>query len=92
MAEVAGHIRHLDGDNKQYLVPICRPCNNLSPYEDYWIDGSVKLVYANSRHGGVRPNEVPWGTIGAGAAGGALLLWIVCKLNQPAPQPQPPPP
>lgn len=51
-AEVGAHVWDLDGDWKQYLVPLCRSCNKIPDEEVFYIDARVRLVYANVRHGG----------------------------------------
>lgn len=108
IAQVGAHVWHLTGDSKQYLIPLCRPCNKIPSDVVFHIDGRLKLVYANVRHGGARPmrrSRTPApglslgeglaivGAVGVAAVGvGLLIKHLTTPIAVPPPQPPPPSP
>jgi hypothetical protein len=45
-AEVGGHVQKVGSDNKWYIIPLCKSCNNKRG-EELEIDDNTELVSAN---------------------------------------------
>lgn len=49
-AEVGAHVmKHASVDNKSYIVPFCRACNNISSSEVITLNAGTNLVWANKQ-------------------------------------------